>query len=66
MGKLCVLDIDSQGVKSIKKTDLNPFYVFILPPTLEELEVSDVSAYTSRHSVKDEYMRARVCMCVLG
>ena len=38
-GKLCVLDIDSQGVRSLKKTDLNPFYVFILPPSLEELEV---------------------------
>lgn len=37
-GKLCVLDIDSQGVRSLKKTDLNPFYVFILPPSLEELE----------------------------
>jgi len=37
-GQLCVLDIDSQGVRSLKKTDLNPFYVFILPPSLEELE----------------------------
>jgi len=37
-GKLCVLDIDSQGVRSLKSTDLNPLYVFILPPSLEELE----------------------------
>jgi len=38
LGKICVLDIDSQGVRSLKSTDLNPFYVFILPPSLEELE----------------------------
>ncbi|XP_018336360.1 guanylate kinase-like [Agrilus planipennis] len=37
-GKVCVLDIDVQGVKQIKKTDLNPFYVFIKPPNLNVLE----------------------------
>ena len=36
-GKICVLDIDMQGVRSIKKTDLEPLYVFIKPPTIEEL-----------------------------
>ncbi|GAU95335.1 hypothetical protein RvY_06969 [Ramazzottius varieornatus] len=38
-GKLCLLDIDSQGVKSIKGTDLNPVLVFIKPPSLEVLEM---------------------------
>ena len=37
-GKICVLDIDMQGVKSVKKTDLNPRYIFIQPPSLEALE----------------------------
>jgi guanylate kinase len=37
-GKTCVLDIDMQGVLSIKKTDLNARYVFIVPPSFEELE----------------------------
>ena len=37
-GKLCLLDIDSQGVKSVKGTDLNPVLVFIKPPSLEVLE----------------------------
>jgi len=37
-GKICVLDIDQQGVRSIKKTDLNPIFVFIKPPSLEILE----------------------------
>ncbi|XP_028328819.1 guanylate kinase-like isoform X1 [Gouania willdenowi] len=36
--RICILDIDVQGVKSIKRTDLNPIYVFIQPPSLEELE----------------------------
>ena len=37
-GKICVLDIDQQGVRSIKKTDLNPIFVFIKPPSMEILE----------------------------
>jgi len=56
MGKLCVLDIDSQGVKSIKKTDLNPFYVFILPPTLEELE----RRLRGRRSESEESLQRRL------
>eukprot|EP00088_Acartia_fossae_P012745 TRINITY_DN1659_c0_g1_i1.p1 TRINITY_DN1659_c0_g1~~TRINITY_DN1659_c0_g1_i1.p1 ORF type:complete len:195 (+),score=45.36 TRINITY_DN1659_c0_g1_i1:72-656(+) len=38
-GLICVLDIDVQGVKSIKQTDLNPNYLFVKPPSIEELEV---------------------------
>lgn len=38
MGKICVLDIEIEGVKQVKKTDLNPLLVFVLPPSLEELE----------------------------
>lgn len=37
-GKVCVLDIDVQGVKQVKKTDMNAFYVFLKPPSLEELK----------------------------
>lgn len=37
-GKVCMLDIDMQGVQSVKKTQLNPQYIFIQPPTLEVLE----------------------------
>ena len=37
-GKICILDIDVQGVKAVKETDLSPLYVFIKPPSLEELE----------------------------
>ena len=37
-GKICVLDIDIQGVRSVKKSDLEPRYVFINPPSPEILE----------------------------
>ncbi|XP_078035892.1 guanylate kinase isoform X1 [Augochlora pura] len=37
-GKICVLDIEIQGVKQVKQTSLNPLYVFIKPPTMNELE----------------------------
>ena len=37
-GKICILDIDVQGVKNIKKTDLQPEYVFIKPPSKAVLE----------------------------
>eukprot|EP00066_Takifugu_rubripes_P025227 XP_011614493.1 PREDICTED: guanylate kinase isoform X4 [Takifugu rubripes] len=35
---ICILDIDMQGVKNIKKTDLNPIYISIQPPSMEVLE----------------------------
>ncbi|KAJ1850486.1 guanylate kinase, partial [Coemansia sp. RSA 2703] len=37
-GKTCILDIDVQGVKSVKATDLGARFVFIAPPSEEELE----------------------------
>ena len=37
-GKICILDIDVQGVKAVKETDLTPLLVFIKPPSLETLE----------------------------
>jgi len=39
-GQICVLDIEMHGVHQIKKTPgLDPHYVFIKPPSLEDLEV---------------------------
>ncbi|KAJ1901651.1 guanylate kinase [Kickxella alabastrina] len=37
-GKVCILDIDVQGVKSVKETNLGARFVFIAPPSREELE----------------------------
>lgn len=37
-GKICVLDIEMEGVKQVKGTDLDPLLVFVMPPSIEELE----------------------------
>ena len=37
-GKICVLDIDTQGVRQLKDSGLLAKYVFIEPPSLEVLE----------------------------
>lgn len=36
-GKTCILDIDMQGVKSVKKTDLNARFLFVAPPSVDAL-----------------------------
>uniref|UniRef100_A0A7E4VGE4 guanylate kinase n=1 Tax=Panagrellus redivivus TaxID=6233 RepID=A0A7E4VGE4_PANRE len=36
-GKICVLDIELQGVRNVKKTDLNAKYILIRAPTIESL-----------------------------
>ena len=36
--KICILDIDTQGVKSIRQTSLNPVLIFMKPPSMEVLE----------------------------
>lgn len=36
--RICILDIEVQGVMSIKKTDLKPIYIFVKPPSIAVLE----------------------------
>ncbi|KAN0121160.1 P-loop containing nucleoside triphosphate hydrolase protein [Russula decolorans] len=36
-GKRCILDIEVQGVRQVKNTDLKPIYCFISPPSLSTL-----------------------------
>ncbi|KAL3469991.1 guanylate kinase [Aspergillus californicus] len=36
--KICILDIEMEGVKQVKKTDLNARFLFLAPPSIEELE----------------------------
>ncbi|KAK9240477.1 P-loop containing nucleoside triphosphate hydrolase protein [Lipomyces kononenkoae] len=36
-GKTCILDIDMQGVVSVKNTPLNARFLFLAPPSLETL-----------------------------
>lgn len=37
-GKICILEIEIEGAKQVKKTNLNAFFVFIKPPSIEELK----------------------------
>ena len=37
-GRICILDVEIEGVKNLKKTDLNPRFVFLKPPSLPALE----------------------------
>lgn len=36
--KICILDIDIQGVQNVKKSSLDANYIFIAPPSMEDLE----------------------------
>mgnify|MGYP005848098377 CR=1 FL=1 len=37
-GKICILDIDVQGAQKVKASHLKPIYIFIAPPSHEELD----------------------------
>ena len=37
-GKVCILDLDVQGAESVKRAALGAVFVFIAPPSMEELE----------------------------
>nr|XP_043636286.1 guanylate kinase 2-like [Erigeron canadensis] len=37
-GKRCILDIDVQGARSVRASSLEAIYIFICPPSFEELE----------------------------
>ncbi|KAH7430195.1 hypothetical protein KP509_09G087700 [Ceratopteris richardii] len=37
-GKRCILDIDVQGARAVKKSALDAAFIFIAPPSLEQLE----------------------------
>ncbi|OGM43781.1 guanylate kinase [Aspergillus bombycis] len=37
-GRICILDIEMEGVKQVKRTDLNARFMFLAPPSVEVLE----------------------------
>ncbi|GAA6002490.1 hypothetical protein JCM10207_001148 [Rhodosporidiobolus poonsookiae] len=61
-GKMCILDIDTQGVKLIKANHphLNPLYVFISPPSISSLK----TRLTGRGTESAESMSARLAAAV--
>lgn len=55
-GKMCILDIEIEGVKQVKRTDLNPLLVFVMPPSLEELE----RRLRARNTENEETLKKRL------
>lgn len=55
-GKICILDIDIQGVQKVKESSLSPIYVFIAPPSFEELE----KRLRGRGTETEEQMKTRL------
>eukprot|EP00455_Lapot_gusevi_P053705 TRINITY_DN844_c0_g1_i1.p1 TRINITY_DN844_c0_g1~~TRINITY_DN844_c0_g1_i1.p1 ORF type:complete len:263 (+),score=76.42 TRINITY_DN844_c0_g1_i1:115-903(+) len=37
-GKICLLEMDVQGAETIKKSNLNAYFLFLQPPSMEELK----------------------------
>ncbi|KAF9647210.1 guanylate kinase [Thelephora ganbajun] len=55
-GRRCILDIESEGVRQIKSTNLDPLYVFISPPSLASLK----SRLRGRGTETDESVAKRL------
>lgn len=55
-GKVCVLDIEIEGVKQVRESHLNPILVFIEPPSIAELE----SRLRKRNTETEESLAKRL------
>jgi len=49
-GRRCILDIEAQGVRQIKRTALNPVYLFVSPPSMTVLRTRLQSRGTESES----------------
>lgn len=55
-GKRCILDIDVQGAQAVKKSGLDAAFIFIAPPSLEQLE----SRLRGRGTESEEQIQKRL------
>lgn len=55
-GKICILDIDVQGVRNVKRSELVCKYIFVSPPGMEQLE----SRLRSRNTETEEKIQIRL------
>ncbi|QIW98130.1 hypothetical protein AMS68_003648 [Peltaster fructicola] len=55
-GRTCILDIEMEGVKQVKKTDLKPRFLFLQPPSVEILE----QRLRGRGTDKEEAIKERL------
>ncbi|KAF2864041.1 guanylate kinase [Piedraia hortae CBS 480.64] len=59
-GRVCVLDIEMEGVKQVKKTDLNARFLFLQPPSVEILE----ERLRGRGTDKEDAIRERLAQAL--
>ncbi|KAG8193859.1 hypothetical protein JTE90_011420 [Oedothorax gibbosus] len=55
-GKLCIMDVEMNGVKSLRKTSLNPKFIFVKTPSIEVLE----QRLRSRNTESEESLQKRL------
>ena len=66
-GKICVLDLEIEGVKNMKKSNLKPLFVFVKPPSLEVLEQRLRARGTeSVENIDRRLKRAKEDLCMEG
>jgi guanylate kinase len=59
-GRDCLLDIDTQGAKSLMKQKIEAFYIFIAPPSIETLRERLVNrALDSAADIKKRFLLAK-------
>ncbi|KAL8269181.1 hypothetical protein R6Q59_000531 [Mikania micrantha] len=56
-GKRCILDIDVQGARSVRSSSLDAIFIFICPPSFEELE----KRLRARGTETEELIQKRLC-----
>jgi len=59
-GRRCILDIEAQGIRQIKTTDLNPVYLFISPPSMSALR----KRLTERGTDTPDAIQRRLGICL--
>ncbi|KAJ0042228.1 hypothetical protein Pint_17922 [Pistacia integerrima] len=56
-GKRCILDIDVQGARSVRASSLEAIFIFICPPSMEQLE----ERLRARGTETEEQILKRLC-----
>jgi len=59
-GRRCILDIEAQGIRQVKTTDLNPVYLFISPPSMSALR----ARLRGRGSDAEAAIQKRLAICL--
>jgi len=59
-GRRCILDIEAQGIRQVKATDLNPVYLFVAPPSMNALR----ARLKGRGSDTESAIQKRLAMCL--